>query len=93
VENWADAVKELDAVTALATSADFAPSLKSAITGSAQYLLGTCAEATGDAPGAEKAWTLAAQSPSALLTEGGEPLKELAERRLAEFRQSRGLGR
>jgi hypothetical protein len=85
VDNWLDAMKELDAASALAEASDFAPAVKAAITGSAQYLLGTCAAATGDLPGAQKAWGLAAQSSSALLTDAGEPLKELAERRLAEL--------
>jgi hypothetical protein len=93
VENWADATRELETVSTLAAAGDFAPSVKSAITGSAQYLLGACAEATGDTQGAEKAWGLAAQSSSALLTDGGEPLKELAERRLADLRQTRGASR
>jgi hypothetical protein len=93
VENWNDATRELETVLKLTASSSFAQSVKDAITGSAQYLLGACAEALGDPPAAERAWTQAAQSPSALLTDGAEPLKELAERRLSEMRQSRGLAR
>ena len=93
VGNWNDATRELEAVIKLAAGGPFAAPVKDAITGSAQYLLGACAEASGDAPGAERAWGVAAQSSSALLTDGAEPIKELAERRLAELRQSRGPAR
>lgn len=93
VDNWSDATRELESVIKLTASSSFVPSVKDAITGSAQYLLGACAEASGDAPAAERAWGLAAQSSSALLTDGAEPIKELAERRLADLRQSRGLTR
>jgi hypothetical protein len=93
VENWNDATRELEAVVKLTAGGPFPQPLKEAITGSAQYLLGACAESSGDVPGAERAWGLAAQSTSALLTDSGEPIKELAERRLSELRRTRGTAR
>jgi hypothetical protein len=89
LENWADATRELQTVAELASGSDLAPSVKDAVGATTQYLLGECAEATGDIPSAERAWGLAAQSSSALLTDSAEPLKELSERRLTQLRQAK----
>ena len=91
IENWGDATRELEAVAKIAAA--LPPPVKDAVAGTAQYLLGACAEAVGDMAGAERAWGAAAQSSSALLTDSGEPLKELSDRRLAQLRQARGLAR
>lgn len=93
LENWTAAARELDAIETLMTDATLPASVKESIVGSAQYLLGICAERTDDLAGAERAWTRAAQSPAALLTDSALPLKELSERRLADLRQARGVSR
>lgn len=49
--------------------------------GTQQYLLGLALEGLGDSPGAQRAWQAAAAS-EAWLTDGGPPVKPLAERRL-----------
>jgi hypothetical protein len=53
-------------------------------------LQAACAEAAGDLANAERLLNLAAASKSALLTEGGEPIRDLSERRLAQIRKARG---
>jgi tetratricopeptide (TPR) repeat protein len=85
LENWDAAVRELTQVEALANGSQLPANVKDAIVGNAQYLLGVCAARTGDASGAEQAWTKAAASSGRLMSESGEPLKELAERQLAEL--------
>jgi hypothetical protein len=86
LENWDAAVRELTQVEALANASQLPANVKDAIVGNAQYLLGVCAARTGNAGAAEQAWTKAAASSGRLLSESGEPLKELAERQLAELR-------
>ena len=49
--------------------------------GTQQYLLGLALEGLGDTPGAQRAWQAAAGS-EAWLTDGGPPIKPLAERKL-----------
>ena len=44
-----------------------------------QYLLGMCAEKSGEYAEAERLWKAAAQSPGSLLTEDGPLIKDLAE--------------
>jgi membrane-associated protease RseP (regulator of RpoE activity) len=93
LENWSDATRELEAVGRIASGQALAAPVRDAVAGTVQYLTGVCAEALGDAAGAERAWQLASASASALLTDSGEPIQELAARRLAQLRQARGLTR
>ncbi|HEX5110271.1 MAG TPA: PDZ domain-containing protein [Vicinamibacterales bacterium] len=88
--SWSEASRELDAVIALAAKGTLPAPVRESISGTAHYLLGACAEASGDAAAAERAWALSAQSPSVLLTDSGGLLKELSEKRLAQLRQARG---
>jgi len=90
LENWDAAIRELEAIDSLMAGSSAPARVKEAISANVQYLLGVCAEKSDNAAGAEQAWTKAAQSPSTLLTDSGEPLKELSERRLAELRAARG---
>jgi hypothetical protein len=53
-----------------------------------QFLLGLAAERMGNRADAEAAWKAAAAT-TALLTEDGPPVKELAEARLAQLQRSR----
>ncbi len=87
--SWADATRELERVVKVVGEGRVAQTLTDAIGGTAHYLLGVCAEATGDVAGATRAWKIAAQSRGNLLTDSGEPLKELSERRLNQLRTTR----
>jgi len=89
--SWSDATRELEAVIALAAKGTLPAPVRESVSGTAHYLMGACAEASGDAAAAERAWALSAQSPSALLTDSGGLLKELSEKRLAQLRQSKGI--
>ena len=89
--SWGEATRELEAVVALAAKGTLPAPVRESVSGTAQYLLGACAEASGDAAAAERAWALSAQSPSALLTDSGGLLKELSEKRLAQLRQAKGI--
>jgi hypothetical protein len=89
LENWDAATRELEAAESLARNASIAAGVKDAITANVEYLVGLCAVRRGDATRAEQAFTRAAQSSGALLTDGGEPLKALAERGLADVRAAR----
>ena len=93
LENWVDAMRELEAVGKIAAGPALPQAVKDAVAGTVQYLTGACAEALGDVAGAERAWAQSSQSASALLTDSAEPLKELSERRLAQLRQARGITR
>ncbi len=53
--------------------------------GTQQYLLGLALDGLGDTPGAQRAWQAAAAS-EAWLTDGGPPVKPLAERKLRSGR-------
>jgi hypothetical protein len=86
VENWEAATRELTAVDSSISSTAISAPVKDAVVGNAQYLLGVCAMKSGNVAAAEQAWTRAAQSTGVLLTDGSEPLKDLAEQRLAELR-------
>ena len=83
VENWSDARIELQRVK-LADASGVS-------SGTIQYLLGVCAERLGNRAEAEQAYTAAAAT-TALLTEDGPPVKELADQRLAELRRATGPG-
>jgi hypothetical protein len=85
LKNYADAAIELDGVAKLAEAGALSPSLSDAVMGTTQYFIGICAEAQRDFPRAEAAWRRAAQARGNLLTENGEPLKELAGRRLEQL--------
>jgi hypothetical protein len=87
--SWADAARELERVVKVAGEGRIPATLTDSIGGTAHYLLGMCAEATGDVAGATRAWKTAAQSRGNLLTDSGEPLKELSERRLNQLRTTR----
>ncbi len=84
IENWSDARLELQRVKL----AD-APGVSS---GTVQYLLGVCADRLGNRAEAEAAYTAAAAT-TALLTEDGPSVKELADARLAELRRGPAPGR
>lgn len=88
-EAWVEARAELETVEALATKSTLSQPVQNAISGSAAYLLGIAAEKSGDAAGAEAAWTRAAQVTGPLLLDSGGAIREQAERRLAALRQSR----
>lgn len=89
--SWSDATRELEAVVALSAKGTLPVPVRESVSGTAHYLMGACAEASGDAAAAERAWALSAQSPSALLTDSGGLLKELSEKRLAQLRQAKGI--
>jgi hypothetical protein len=90
LENCEAATRELTAVESAVTAAAIPAPAKDAVVGNAQYLLGVCAAKSGNTAAAEQAWTRAAQSAGVLLTNGSEPLKDLAEQRLAELRTAPG---
>jgi len=87
--NWTEATRELERVVKVTGEGKLPANLTDPVGGTAQYLLGMCAEALGDVAGATRAWKISAQSRSNLLTETGEPLKELSERRLTQLRALR----
>ena len=93
LENWTDAMLQLESVAKLASGNAMPPAVTDAVNGTVQYLMGACAEGLGDVPGAERAWGQAAQSAAVLLTDSGEPIKELSTRRLTELRRVRGIAR
>jgi hypothetical protein len=78
VENWSEARLELQRVKL--------PDGPGVSSGTVQYLLGLAADRMGNRAEAETAWRAAAQS-TALLTEDGPSIKELAEARLAELQR------
>jgi hypothetical protein len=89
LENWDSAIRELEAAESLVRNASVVAGVKDIMTANIEYLLGLCAARRGDVARAEQSFTRAAQSSGALLTDGGEPLKELAERGLADVRAAR----
>jgi hypothetical protein len=85
LRNRTDAIRELERVQKVLAEGRVPPSLTDAIGGTANYLLGLAAEASGDLARAETAWRQAAQSRSTLLIDGGSsPIKDAAEERLAQ---------
>jgi hypothetical protein len=83
LQNWQGASSELERVIGLATSDLPAGPVRAAVTGTAQYLLGVCARALGDAESAERAWSAAAASGGWMLTAGAEPIADLVAPRRA----------
>jgi hypothetical protein len=81
VEAWSDARSELQNVKL--------PDGSGVANGTVQYLIGLCAERTGNRADAEAAYRAAAASDS-LLTEDGPPVKDLAQARLAELQRRGG---
>jgi hypothetical protein len=82
VGSWSDARTELGRVRL--------PDGPGVSNGTVQYLLGVCQEALGQPVEAETAWRVAAAAKDALLTSEGPAIKELAEKKLADFsRRSR----
>jgi hypothetical protein len=86
--NCEAATRELAAVEGAPAATGVPPSVRDAAVGNAQYLSGLCAAATGNAAAAEEAWTKAAQSSGVSFSDGNEPLKELAGKRLSELRSA-----
>jgi hypothetical protein len=85
LRNRNDAIRELERVLKVLGEGRVPASLTDAIGGTANYLLGLAAEATGDLARAETAWQQAAQSRSTLLIDGGSnPIKDAAEDRLRQ---------
>ena len=78
VENWGAARLELQRVKL--------PDGPGVSSGTVQYLLGLASDRMGNRAEAETAWRAAAAS-TALLTEDGPSIKELAEARLAELQR------
>jgi hypothetical protein len=78
VGNWAEARQELQKVKIAE-----GPGVSN---GTVQYLLGVAAERMGNTAEAESSWRAAAAT-SALLTEDGPAVKELAEQRLATMQR------
>ena len=89
LRNYPGASTELDGVTSLAEAGQLGPTLLDLVVGTTQYLNGICAEAQRDIPRAEQAWKRASESRGNLLTENGEPIKDLALRRLEQLRNGR----
>lgn len=89
LRNRAEATKDLERVLKVLSEGQIAPPLLDAANGTAQFLLGLSAEASGDSAAATRAWRQAAQSTSNLLTDGGEPIKDLAEQRLNSLQATR----
>ena len=81
VENWSEARLELQRVKL--------PDAPGVSNGTVQYLLGICADRFSNRVEAETAWKAAAAT-TALLTEDGPSVKELAEIRLAELQRRPG---
>jgi hypothetical protein len=85
LRNRVDAIRELERVQKVLAEGRVPAPLTDAIGGTANYLLGLAAEASGDLARAETAWRQAAQSRSTLLIDGGSsPIKDAAEERLAQ---------
>ena len=84
LRNWSDATRELEHVVKVAGEGGVPPALVDTISGTAQFMLGLAAEATGDMASAERAWRTALQSRGNLLTSTGEPIKDMAEQRLSQ---------
>jgi hypothetical protein len=78
VENWTEARLELQRVKL--------PDAPGVSNGTVQYLLGICADRLSNRAEAETAWKAAAAT-TALLTEDGPSVKELADIRLAELQR------
>jgi hypothetical protein len=81
LQSWTDATAALDTVDAVAADASLGPDARAAIAGTSAYLRGVVLARTGDAPGAARAFALAAQSTGPMLIDGAGSLKELVERR------------
>ncbi len=79
VEDWNDARTELQRV--------HLPDGSGVSNGTVQYLLGLCEQKLGNRAAAETAWKAAATS-SALLTEDGPAVSDLAQARLAELQRA-----
>jgi hypothetical protein len=92
LRNRNDATRDLERVLKVLSEGRIPPALTDALTGTTQYLLGIAAEASGDSASAERAWRTAAQSSSNLLTDGGEPVRDLAEQRLNQMQQGGRTG-
>jgi hypothetical protein len=78
VGNYADARTEIAKVRL--------PDEKGVAAGTVQYLLGQCCFELGDYAEAETAWHGAVTSNGATLTDGGQPVKDLAEQKLAQMK-------
>ncbi|MBI2835030.1 MAG: PEGA domain-containing protein [Acidobacteria bacterium] len=78
--NWDDARSELERVKL----AD----VVGVSNGTVQYLTGLCHEKLGQLAEAERAWRAASAAKDSLLTEDGPPVKELADRKLAELQRA-----
>jgi hypothetical protein len=89
LRNYPEATAELDGVMKLAEGGDLPSSVSDVVVGTTQYLVGICAEAQRDIPRAEQAWKRASEARGNMLTENGEPLKDLARRRLDQLRNGR----
>jgi hypothetical protein len=89
LRNRVDATRDLEQVLKVLSEGRITQPLLDAATGTAHYLLGLAAEASGDNAGATRAWRQAAQSTANLLTDGGEPIKDLAEQRLNQLQATR----
>jgi hypothetical protein len=85
LRNQAEAIRELERVGKVLMEGKVPPSLSDAIGGTAHYLMGIAAEASGDLARAEAAWRQAVQSRGTLLIDGGSsPIKDAAEERLSQ---------
>ena len=85
LRNRVEAIRELERVNQVLMEGRVPASLTEAIGGTANYLIGIAAEASGDLARAETAWRQAAQSRGTLLLDGGSsPVKEVAEQRLSQ---------
>ena len=83
LRNRSEAIRELERVLKVLGEGRVPASLNDAIGGTAQYLMGVAAEASGDLARAEMAWRQAAQSRASLLIDGGSSsIKDAAEERL-----------
>jgi hypothetical protein len=89
LRNRADATRDLERVLKIVSEGRIPAPLTDALTGTAQYLSGIAAEASGDTAAAERAWRAAAQSTSNFLSDGGEPLKDLAEQLVNQLQSGR----
>jgi hypothetical protein len=87
--NYAGASNELDAAARSLGQATVDASVADVVGGTIQYLIGICADLQRDTTRAETAWKRAAQAKGNLLSENGEPLRDLATRQLERLAAGR----
>lgn len=90
LNNSPEATREIERVAGVLKDGKVPGALVESLRGTADFLQGHAAEASGDAAGAERAWRAAATSSGILLSEDGtEPVKDAVEQRLSQLTSTR----